>query len=606
MIQFILEGLTRSTEVPIETVSYRPALTVVESASSSYLRPLAFFGPIAYLSSESQPAVNISNKKRVPKIGPLYGYRILEPSKSSHARKLTLPVVPKSTKNQLLPLVISQCKAKPSISHTKDFLKSIGLEPSSPEKILTSSVEPKVSPFSSAQPFALLTPEKTNRAVTLSLSSTPLETVIRLLSKQTGINIVLLSKPDQKVTINVKDITLNEALQHLAAISGLKSLKVKNAIVMADEATLKAGYPKEFSTEFEAKPTPPLTSTKSEPATNSSSSTTSEPATVVAEKDITKVIVTKFSSATQLTTALKDFLQTKKVQIIALPTSLVPTIDAAGGVMAAQGNGGVAAGVIGGDRGNGETGSRRILLNGPASEVEKAIALINELDVQRKQVEITVTIHDVSNDALKEEGFAWTFGNFTISENNSNSINFGTFNRTGLSFQSAIKALEKADKAKLLASPNISAMDGERAYILIGERRQFPIVNGTTPTGQFIYSTQEQNIGIYLQVSADVASDGTITLAVKPQVSAIIGFLNVNGASYPQLSTRESQSTLSLKSGDTMLLGGLLRDEEIRNLEQVPFLSKIPLFGELFKNRRTERRSSQLVISITPKLIEHK
>jgi type II secretory pathway component GspD/PulD (secretin) len=280
---------------------------------------------------------------------------------------------------------------------------------------------------------------------------------------------------------------------------------------------------------------------------------------------------------------------------------LVPSIDSGSGVQG--GNNGVTSGVLNTDRANNETGSRKVLLSGPQAEVEEAIRLIEQLDMPRKQVEITVTIHDVANEALKEAGVTWNFGSFTVSENTNNSMNFGTFSRSGTSFQATMKALEQNDNAKLLASPNVSVMDGMRGFILIGEKRQFPVVNGTTPTGQFIFSTQEQNIGIYLQVAADVASDGTITLAVKPQVSAIIGFLQLNGGSYPQISTRESQSTLSLKDGQTMLLGGLLRDEEIRNLEQVPLLSKIPLFGELFKRRRTEKRSSQLVISITPKIV---
>jgi type II secretory pathway component GspD/PulD (secretin) len=444
-----------------------------------------------------------------------------------------------------------------------------------------------------AQPFATPTFIGESKNVSLALSSTPLETVVSLISKQVGINIVLLAKPDQKVTINVKDMNLMEAIKHLAAISSLKVLKVKNTVVMAEETTLKSAYPREFEKEYGSAVGSSEPNTGKEPK--------AEPALPVKPKDVVRVLVTNFQSATQLALSLKDYLQARNVAIVALPNTLVPSIDSGSGVQG--GNNGVTSGVLNTDRANNETGSRKVLLSGPQAEVEEAIRLIEQLDMPRKQVEITVTIHDVANEALKEAGVTWNFGSFTVSENTNNSMNFGTFSRSGTSFQATMKALEQNDNAKLLASPNVSVMDGMRGFILIGEKRQFPVVNGTTPTGQFIFSTQEQNIGIYLQVAADVASDGTITLAVKPQVSAIIGFLQLNGGSYPQISTRESQSTLSLKDGQTMLLGGLLRDEEIRNLEQVPLLSKIPLFGELFKRRRTEKRSSQLVISITPKIV---
>ena len=240
---------------------------------------------------------------------------------------------------------------------------------------------------------------------------------------------------------------------------------------------------------------------------------------------------------------------------------------------------------------------------GPKDEVEAAILTIEACDIARQQVEITVTIHDVANDALKEEGFNWTLGTSTLTENNGGSIKIGSFTRSGVEFGVAMKNLEQTQKAKLLASPNVTVMDGEQSNILVGEKRKFPVVTGTTTNGQFIFSTEEQSVGISLQVAADIASDGTITMALHPMVSSIIGFLNVNGASYPQVSTRESSSTLTVKDGQTILMGGLLRDEEIKNYEQLPLVGKIPFFGELFKYRKTTKNSSQLVISITPRLI---
>jgi hypothetical protein len=93
-------------------------------------------------------------------------------------------------------------------------------------------------------------------------------------------------------------------------------------------------------------------------------------------------------------------------------------------------------------------------------------------------------------------------------------------------------------------------------------------------------------------------------LALNAQVSSILGFLQLNGGSYPQIATRESKSTLHLKDGQTMLMSGLLRDEEIVNLQKVPFLGQIPFFGELFKSRKTQKNSSQLLISITPHIIK--
>jgi type II secretory pathway component GspD/PulD (secretin) len=154
-----------------------------------------------------------------------------------------------------------------------------------------------------------------------------------------------------------------------------------------------------------------------------------------------------------------------------------------------------------------------------------------------------------------------------------------------------------------LASPNISVLDGERAFILIGDRINFPVLVGYSDGGNPIFSKEEERVGIYLQVAASVASDGGITMSLYPQVSTVTGFLEINGASYPQISTREAQSTLRIRSGETLVMGGLLKTEEVRQMEKVPILGDIPFIGELFRRRKTSKNSSQVLISIKPTVI---
>lgn len=448
----------------------------------------------------------------------------------------------------------------------------------------TTAIEPSPLSHIAASSFAE-DPIKTERKnVTLNLSSTPIESVIGILSKQSGVNIVLMTKSDQKVTINVKDMSLNEALKHLAMLASLRTLTVNKTIVMADDTTLKSAYPKEYEAEYGSVP-----KTDPEP-----------PKPTPVADDIQRVYTLKFQGGVQLANALKEYLKEKKVNIVALPNTTIPNLGNSGS--------GLSGGSTGSSSANQTTEPRakRVLLSGPADAVAEAMSVIEQMDIPRKQVEITVTIHDVSNDALKDAGFTWDFGQSTISEKVSGNMNFGTFSRNGLSFVNTIHALEQANKAKLLASPNVSVMDGELGSILIGEKRRFPVVTGTNSNGQFIYSTEEQNVGIYLLVASDVSEDGTVTLAVNAQVSSILGFLQLNGGSYPQISTRESKSTLILKDGQTMIMGGLLRDEEIVNFQKVPLLSQVPFFGELFKSRKTQKNSSQLLISITPRVITQK
>lgn len=455
-----------------------------------------------------------------------------------------------------------------------------------------------------AEPAPIAPMEK---LVTVSLNSTPLETVVGILSKQAGINIVLASKPDQKVSLNVKEMPLSEAVRHLAALAGVKSLKVKNTIVLAEESALKAAYPLEYDAAYTKDPKatdsvkPPVTAPEKAPEK-------------VAEAS--KVITLKFLNAGLIVGALQDFLAKQGVTAVALPGSVVPTLGAGGlsqqgggqngqaGLQVAGGGGGGNVAAQGAQQGTFDPNSRKLFVTGPAKAIAQLEAIIADIDVQRRQVAITVSLFDVSDEAIKEQGITWTPGQFSITENTSNSFTDSTFQRTGINFAASMKALQTQDKARLLSKPNVNVMDGETSSILIGERRQFPIVNGTTPNGQFIFSTQEIRVGITLDVSASIASDGSITLAVRPEVSSIIGFLSINGGNYPQVATRSSNNTITLKDGETAILGGLLREEDIKNFERMPLLSNIPILGELFKNRRTEKRKSQLIISITPDLIK--
>ena len=458
-----------------------------------------------------------------------------------------------------------------------------GVEPTAPNVQTPAQKNAAANRFYEPQPVAPM-----EKRVSVALSATPLETVVGLLSKQTGINIVLISKSDQKLTLNIKEMPLSEAMKHISALAGMRTLKVRNTLVMAEDAVLKIAYPEEYTSE-----------TASKVATSAPTSNPSVPPVAPASKadDVFKVIALKHLGAVTLVNALKDAVSKLGVSVVAMPNSLVPRLN----IAAAAGAAGAAAlPVVDQTVDN----SRTILISGPAAAVAQLEAVINSTDIARRQVQITVTIHDVSDSALNEQGIQWVPGQFNVSEITNSSPNLGTLQRSGVSFSATLKALEQNDKARLLSSPNLNVMDGESSSILIGEKRQFPIVASFNANGQPVFSVQELKIGIQLDVSAQITSDGSITLAVRPEVSSIIEFLNVNGGTYPQIATRSSENRLTMRDGDTMVIGGLVKEEDIKNYQRLPLLSNIPFFGELFKSRRIEKRKSQLIISITPNIIK--
>lgn len=401
--------------------------------------------------------------------------------------------------------------------------------------------------------------------------------ILQLLSEQTGANLMLLSPSGAKITVNMVNVPLGQMIRHIAALTGLRHLVIGRTFVLASADKLKEAYPAEWLATVG----------------------TDNAAPVEKPKTITEVYQTNFVSASKLAEALTK-LYGEELAAVAGPVQSNPSLTTQ---EAGSATGGSGAGMISGSA-TADAGSGRILvLRGPEPLVREALAMAGRMDESRHQVAIDVSIVDISDTALRELGLNWNFGGFAITETGNRGVNFGRIGRTPIRFDAVIDALEQKDRARVLASPNISVLDGERAFILIGDRINFPVVIGFSDAGSPIFSKEEERVGIYLQVAASVSRDDQITLTLYPQVSTVTGFLEVNGASYPQISTREAQTTLRVKSGETMVMGGLLKTEEIRQMQKVPLLGDIPILGELFRRRRTTTDTSQVLISLTPTLI---
>ena len=170
------------------------------------------------------------------------------------------------------------------------------------------------------------------------------------------------------------------------------------------------------------------------------------------------------------------------------------------------------------------------------------------------------------------------------------------------SLEDAVKHIQEITRTdtKLLADPRVQVIDNEDANIFIGDTVRTQVsqssLNGTT------IQVLEFPVGIILLVRPRVNSDGKITLRVHPVVSTITGF---SAGNLPQSSSREVETTVMVQDGETIVIGGLIRDEYSKIIQEVPFLSKLPLIGELFRNRSTNRRHSDVMIFITPHIVKN-
>jgi len=413
--------------------------------------------------------------------------------------------------------------------------------------------------------------------VTLDSSNILLTDILHLLADQTGADMLLLST-DARLTVRIRNRRFIDALRDICAITGYGYLKVDKTYVIGPDEKLKSGYPDIYN--------------------RAHGSEKVEPVVKQPEEIVTDTYQTSYVDANKLVNSLKNVFTDSKLQIIAAPGQNIPAL----GQQNKDSSVGNETKVLDADK-EAMMVSRRILVIGSRIDVERAMLMLRALDVAPAQVNVAVSITDVSNDALRDLGVEWEFGTIDTQFLPGKGISFSGVSRSAFDVTATLKALETAGKAKVLATPHLSILDGQRGDVLVGQRLTFPIAIGTNQNGGLLYSTQEERVGIYMQVAVMVINNHKVRLTLYPQVSTITGFISAGTAQYPQISTREAQTTLDMESGKTIVMAGLLDDEVTNNIRSVPLLSKIPFFGELFKSRHDERNRRQVIVTITPTLM---
>lgn len=244
-----------------------------------------------------------------------------------------------------------------------------------------------------------------------------------------------------------------------------------------------------------------------------------------------------------------------------------------------------------------------LLLTGNQEDVARALTILREIDVQPKQIDYEAKITEIDLNDASNLGVKWDFSSASTSigeQSVDKAFAFGTFARTPVSTLAnvSIDALINNGHAKLLSNPNIAAVDGQPAAVFIGDSIRYIASITQTPTGTNV-TTDTVNVGIKLFVTGKVSDDGYITLNIHPEVSTISGYLSVpGGGQLPQISSREATTTVRVKDGDTIAIGGLISDSDIKNVRKVPFFGDLPFFGNLFRDSSTTHKRNEVMIFV--------
>jgi len=242
--------------------------------------------------------------------------------------------------------------------------------------------------------------------------------------------------------------------------------------------------------------------------------------------------------------------------------------------------------------------------------VEEVAALIDSLDTQTLQVEIVARLVDIDKTAARQIGFDWSLrnlhssstgasGSFSVTEGISPNPTSGNL-RVGLvrafgNLDATIEALERKNHAKLISNPKITTVNNRKARILVG--KEIPLIV-LDEAGNPV--TELKKVGITLEVTPYINSEGRITMDLHPEVSDLSSQATVQGGLI--FNTSSADTRVMVNNGDTAVIGGLLRTSETTLSQGLPFLRSIPILGPLFGRKEENRESRELLIFVSPRI----
>ena len=290
-------------------------------------------------------------------------------------------------------------------------------------------------------------------------------------------------------------------------------------------------------------------------------------------------------------------------------------------------------------------GANSVLFSGSAEEVMQARKLIADLDRPEQQVKVEAEVLAVNKSAAKELGIDWDFQSLTGSADYSRDswseqryvtdgsgqiiydddgnprirniehngwnvdapegyagISYGrsiTGHPYTFFFQARLSALISEGKAEVLARPNVVTMNGRKAEILIGS--EVPVIVEHLENGVRTTATEYKDAGIKLSYTPRISRDGDITATVRAEVST--PYLVPEMKAY-RIVTRQADTMVRLRSGEELVIGGLIDRQESYTFRKVPILGDIPILGKLFQSKSRSVDESEIIIVIRAELID--
>lgn len=242
---------------------------------------------------------------------------------------------------------------------------------------------------------------------------------------------------------------------------------------------------------------------------------------------------------------------------------------------------------------NPETSS--VSIDSSIVNLNKAAIKIRDMDKPPQQILIKAQIVELTDSLSRDLGFKHEWGSYSNQMETKNIL-----------YSVTAEARDIIDKGKVIATPTIMTINGLEAVLEMGGK--YPVLmrdrnsDGSTDT-----TVEYKDIGYFLTAIPRINNlnqeDEYVTMSVTAQSSTITGWVENSDTKAPQMSSRNAKTNVRVKNGETIIIGGLVKDEELKTINKVPGLGNIPLIGNLFKHRSKSHDKSEIFIFLTPHII---
>jgi general secretion pathway protein D len=263
-----------------------------------------------------------------------------------------------------------------------------------------------------------------------------------------------------------------------------------------------------------------------------------------------------------------------------------------------------------------------IALTGEKKQLDVVSELIESLDIEKKQVYIKAQIYEISKNKTDKIGSKWGLAagytdslavlstaigmggtSFALPDVISGTLDLGSLSK-GLAAGATIDFLKQNGAVNTLSEPHLLCVNNLESSIYVGETRSIltSTVTGDTATSDTKNSYTRTDIGIKLSIKPRISSDSKVTLEIKTKVeNADQSDINTDK---PTTTKREVITSAVVRNAESVIIGGLIRDDSSVSMSKVPLLGDIPLIGELFKHRSTAGDKLNMVVIITPFIVD--